>query len=186
MVTRGTAPMKRKSTADIAPGLRLRPLRPADEGPFRAAHEQLAAEYPFGLGYTPGMPWRAYLRALAGQRAGLNLPQDHVPSTFLVADVAGEIVGRVSIRHQLNGKLRQEGGHIGYCVLRQHRRRGYATEMLRQSLIIARAEGVERVLVTCDDDNFGSAAVIEACGGELDTVALLPGRTVPIRRYWIG
>ncbi|MGI8445981.1 MAG: hypothetical protein ACR2MP_02105 [Streptosporangiaceae bacterium] len=34
-----------------------------------------------------------------------------------------------------------EGGYIGYCVLSGHRRRGYATGILRQSLVIARAHG---------------------------------------------
>ena len=62
-----------------------------------------------------------------------------------------------------------EGGHIGYAVRPAHRRRGYATEILRQSLIVARAVGVDGVLVTCDDDNVGSAAVIERCGGVLES-----------------
>ena len=33
-----------------------------------------------------------------------------------------------------------------------------------------RALGVRPVLVTCDDDNFGSATVIERCGGVFDTL----------------
>ena len=75
----------------------------------------------------------------------------------------------------LNDWLRLEGGHIGYGVLPGHRRRGYATEILRQSLVVARAHGVDRVLVTCDDDNAGSAAVIEANGGVLDPELPLTG-----------
>jgi predicted acetyltransferase len=68
------------------------------------------------------------------------MPADRVPATFLVADVDGAIVGRVSIRHELNDHLTHFGGHIGYGVRPAHRRRGYATEILRQSLVIARAE----------------------------------------------
>lgn len=147
----------------------------------------MAAEgFVFGLGYTPGMPWAEYLRTLADHRAGRNLPADLVPAAFLVAEVAGEIVGRASIRFGLNEYLAQQGGHIGYCVLPAHRRRGYATAILRQSLVVARATGISDVLVTCDDSNIGSAAVIEACGGELDSVIVVPGRPVPVRRYWIA
>ncbi len=64
------------------------------------------------------------------------------------------------------------------------RRRGYGTEILRQSLIIARAAGVGRVLVTCDQDNAGSRAVIESCGGVLDSVVTLEGKP-PALRFWI-
>jgi predicted acetyltransferase len=40
--------------------------------------------------------------------------------------------------------------------------------------------------VTCDDENAGSAAVIEACGGRLESV-ISAGPQPPLRRrYWIG
>jgi predicted acetyltransferase len=130
-------------------GLRLRPLRPDDEKAFRAAHQVMAAEdFNFGLGLQPGMSWPTYLKALDRHRVGAALPAGLVPATFLVADVAGEIVGRTSIRHELNDFLCREGGHIGYGVLPRHRSSGYATEILRQSLIVIRAIGVYRELVT--------------------------------------
>lgn len=166
--------------------LRLRPLQPADEPAFRAAHTAMAAEgFVFGLGLEPGMPWPAYLKLLEDHRTGVNLPTGYVPATFLAADVAGQLVGRTSIRHRLNDFLTREGGHIGYGVLPGHRRRGYGTGILRQSLIVARAIGIGPVLVTCDDDNLGSIRIIESCGGRLESRATstVDGRLV--RRYWI-
>jgi predicted acetyltransferase len=166
--------------------LRLRPLRDDDGPAFTAAQRTMAAEsFPFGFDFDDTTVWADYLAALDRQRRGLDLAPDRVPATYLVADVDGAIVGRASIRHELNDFLAREGGHIGYCVLPPHRGRGYATEILRQSLIIARSVGVSHALLVCDDDNLASATVIERCGG------LLADRTTdsdgaPIRRYWIG
>ena len=169
----------------VAPGLRLRPPHPEDEAAFVAGHRAMAAEgFTFGPGYETGKPWVTYLKELEDHRHGRNLPVRHVPGTFLVAAVGQEIVGRTSVRFMLNDFLAERGGHIGYAVLPQHRRRGYATEILRQSLIIARAAGVGRVLVTCDEDNLGSRTVIESCGGVLDSVVTLDG-VPPVLRFWI-
>jgi len=166
--------------------LSLRPPLPDDETAFLAGHEQMAAEdFTFGLQLEPDLPWQDYLGRLADSSVGVNLPEGWVGSTFLVADVAGQIVGRVSIRHELNEFLRIEGGHIGYCVLPAYRRRGYATEILRQALIVARSLGINRVLITCDDDNAGSIRVIETCGGKLDSVRPAEAGVPALRRYWI-
>ena len=174
-------------TSDTRETLRLRPLRDDDEAAYRSALQVMAAEgNVFGFGREPGVEWSAHLEMLDDRRRGLNVSPDQVPATFLVADVGGVIVGRAQIRHHLNDFLEREGGHIGYCVLPGYRRRGHATEILRQSLTITRALGVDQVLIFCDDDNAGSAAVIESSGGELESVS----RTAPSeplkRRYWIN
>ncbi len=167
--------------------LRLRPLRSDDEAAVRAGHDAMAEadDFPFGLGLEPGMAWADYLRMLTDHRVGRNLPDRFVPSSFLVADVDGQIVGRVSIRHELNDYLRIRGGHIGYGVLPHCRRRGYATEILRQALVIARSVGIDRVLITCDDDNLASIRVIESGGGKLDSVVPAEPGIPALRRYWI-
>lgn len=108
---------------------------------------------------------------------------ERVRADYLLAEVDGVVVGRVSIRHSLTDHLRRVGGHVGYAVGPQFRRRGHATEILRQSVERLRAEGVTRVLVTCDDDNMGSRRTIEACGGVLEDIVDSGGRRK--RRYWI-
>ena len=86
-----------------------------------------------------------------------------------------------------NDFLLRLGGHIGYAVVPEFRRQGYATAMLRQSVDIARHRfGLTRVLLTCDDDNVGSIRTIEKNGGVLENVIAGPDLLKPKRRYWIG
>ena len=170
----------------VASGLRLRPLREDDERDAVAAHTELAPDdFDFLLDWSPDVPWAEHLQRHERERRGLDVPPGRVPATFLVAVVDDEIVGRVSIRHELNDDLLAYHGHIGYGVRPDHRRRGYATEMLRQSLLLARAEGVDRVLVTCDTGNDASALIIERAGGVLEDIRAGPDG-IPKRRYWIG
>jgi predicted acetyltransferase len=107
-----------------------------------------------------------------------------VPAAFLVAQVGADVVGRVSIRFELNDFLRAQGGHVGYGVRPAFRRRGYANEILRQSLVVARAEGVDRVLVTCEEGNEGSVGVIRRHGGLEEAPHVDRSGTV-WRRFWL-
>ena len=164
----------------------LRPLAAADEPEVRAAQAELLADgFNFLLDEQAGESWPAYVERVASWRDGQGLSPGYVPSTFLVAEVNGRIVGRVSIRHELNAWLSEFGGHIGYGVRPGLRRRGHAKEILRQALLIARDRGVTSALITCDDDNVASAATIEACGGRFDRLAeAVPGEP-PLRRYLV-
>jgi predicted acetyltransferase len=104
-----------------------------------------------------------------------------VPCTFLwITNDADTYVGSLAIRHQLNDYLFTKGGHIGYSVRPSARRQGHATAALRLSLEVARERlGLERVLVTCAEDNPASRTVIEACGGTYED------SREHTRRYWI-
>jgi predicted acetyltransferase len=132
------------------------------------------------------MAFRRYLELLTEHARGESLPPGHVPSTFLFAFAGSSIVGRVAIRHALNAYLERFGGHIGYVVVPEYRRQGYATAILGQSLGIAREKlGLARVLLTCDDDNVGSIRTIEKNGGVFESIAT-PDGDKPKRRYWIA
>jgi predicted acetyltransferase len=103
-----------------------------------------------------------------------------VPVTTLWWTDEDGYVGRLAIRHRLTDDLLQQGGHIGYDVRRSRRRRGHATAMLAAALPVAAGLGLDRVLVTCDDDNVASRRVIEANGGRFEDQR---GRKL---RYWIA
>ncbi|MHB8379124.1 MAG: GNAT family N-acetyltransferase [Acidimicrobiales bacterium] len=173
--------------------LRLRPYGQGDQSAALAAHEALLADdFHFLLGWEATMSWTDFLHALDEQRRGVNLAENRVRAVQLVAEADGELVGRVSVRFELNEYLATTGGHIGYAVVPAHRKKGFATEMLRQSLVVIRAEGVDRVLMTCLDGNIGSRRVIESCGGKFESVVPLEeGQTLcvddgkGVRRYWI-
>ena len=167
--------------------LELRLPTPNEEPEFLRAHHATTPGTPSFLHYyQEGMPFARYLDVLGQHARGENLPASHVSSTFLFAFDGPRIVGRVSIRPELNDFLRRVGGHIGYAVVPEFRRRGYATAMLRQALEIAhRTFGLDRVLLTCDDDNVGSIRTIEKNGGVLESVITGPDLARPKRRYWI-
>jgi len=165
----------------------LRVPRLSEEAEFLRAHRATSPSVRHFLhSYEEGMSFERYLEVLAEQERGESLPANHVPSTFLFAFAGTSIVGRVAIRHALNPYLERVGGHIGYVVVPEDRRQGYATAILRQSLQIARQKlGLERVLVTCDDDNVGSIKTIEKNGGVLESIVTGPDGDTLKRRYWI-
>jgi len=90
----------------------------------------------------------------------------------------------VSIGFESTDHLSEQGGPVGYGVRPRFRRRGYAGENLRQALVVARAEGVDRALVTCDVGE-GSAAVILGNGG-VEVGPRVGEGGLGQRRFWIG
>ena len=121
-----------------------------------------------------------WLETIQLAEAGLGLPQGFVPYIQLVSFAAdGQAVGFLNLRLRLNDHLLQEGGHIGYSIRPSARGKGLAKEQLRQGLQVAKSKNIKRALVTCDEDNAASRAVILANGGALEDVRA--GK----ERYWI-
>jgi predicted acetyltransferase len=165
----------------------LRPMVLSDEPTFRRALGEWdgSSGFLFYQGFEPGMTFADYLDLLAANERGERLPPGFIAATTLGAFVGEDLVGRASIRHRLTEFLLNTGGHLGYGVVPSFRRRGYATEILRQTLPLAKKLRIDRALVTCDDDNIGSIRVIEVNGGVLEDKRPQPGTDVLKRRYWI-
>ena len=138
---------------------------------------------------TPEMTGKEYAALLQIQQAnaqGEGLMPGRVPQTvyFLVRD-GRYLIGSSRLRHTLTPLLEQEGGHIGYDVRPSQRGKGYATRLLALTMEEARGLGLTGVLVTCDDDNYASARVIEKNGGGLINKVVPEDGDKLIRRYWI-
>ena len=95
------------------------------------------------------------------------------------------VLGRVKLRHRLLPALEHEGGHIGYDIRPLERQKGYGTLLLKLTLLKAKELGLNRVLLTCDTDNIGSAGIIEKNGGVLSGQAISKKSGKPISQYWI-
>ncbi|MEV8516537.1 GNAT family N-acetyltransferase [Dactylosporangium sp. NPDC051484] len=110
-------------------------------------------------------------------------PQGRVPATYWWIAEDDTILGAITLRHRLNPKLLEAGGHIGYGVRPAARGRGLATWALREVLRAAADLGLDRVMLSCDERNPASARVIERCGGVLEDVR--DTWLGHCRRYWI-
>lgn len=108
-----------------------------------------------------------------------------VPATlYFLVDEKNKICGALDIRHELNEYLEKFGGHIGYGIAPSERKKGYGKIQLKLGLEKAKKIGLKKVLITCDDNNIGSAKTIEACGGIYnDTLA--DAEANRIKRYFV-
>ena len=126
---------------------------------FRAAgYERAQRDFDLIRNDFPG-----YIRRLNEANQSIGLKPGYVPTTA----------------------LEHEGGHIGYAIRPSERQKGYGTCILALTLEKAGDLGLNRVLLTCDTDNIGSARIIERNGGQLASRGISNSSGKPISRYWI-
>lgn len=139
-----------------------------------------------GIVTTPYERFSDFIDMLrAASRGEGTLRNQVASSTFWLVDSNAKIVAISNLRHELNDFLLTYGGHIGYGVRPSVRRQGYATEILRQTLLKVKAHGIARIRITCSKDNLGSAKTILQNGGKLDDEVFMPEHGEVICRYWI-
>lgn len=127
-----------------------------------------------------------YLESTKRFSQGIDLPNNLVRADtfFLVNGENNRILGAINIRYELNEYLLNYGGNIGYGIRPTERKKGYAKEMLRLALDICKEKGMDKVLITCDKSNKGSARTIIKNGGILENEVLEDGELV--QRYWVS
>ncbi|UBV41833.1 GNAT family N-acetyltransferase [Deinococcus taeanensis] len=127
----------------------------------------------------------SFLAHLCRFAPGQPLPDGFVHSEYLWLVEGDTYLGRASVRHTLNDRLRQFGGHIGYEVRPSARRQGHATRILQLSLKRAHQLGIAQALLTCDADNTGSRRAIEKNAGVLEGEFRIDDHPKPFLRFWV-
>ena len=114
--------------------------------------------------------------------------EDKVPSNtfFLVREEDDKIIGMINIRLILNEKLLKTAGNIGFSIRPTERKKGYAEKLLKLGLKYCKENNLDKVLLTCNKTNIGSAKTIIKCGGifENELIDELDGELT--QRYWIN
>lgn len=132
-----------------------------------------------------GQSFEDFVKQLNDEAKGINLAEGKVPATMFWLIDNNEVIGRVQIRHELNEYLSKLGGHIGYYIRPSKRHQGYGKKILELALIEAKKIGLEKVLVTCDEDNIVSQKIIEQNGGVLENAIQARENEPKTERYWI-
>ena len=104
----------------------------------------------YGYDYKRFLEWIEMKRDWS---MGRNLPEGFVPDTTYVLDDNGVYVGVFNLRHTLNDFLKEGPGHIGYCIKKEYRGKGYGTRGLEMVLSKAFELGIEEVYMSVNKNN---------------------------------
>ena len=92
---------------------------------------------------------------------------DGIARSIFWVEENNQIIGRVSIKHKLNKKLKKVGGNISYITRVDQRNKGYGKKIFKLALKQAKKIGLKEVWITCKSDNIYSQKIIESNGGKI-------------------
>lgn len=166
--------------------MRLRRLRLSDKKAYLdyiKAWENEPEIIPFSS-RLQNLSFQAFLESQKSREKGTYMPDRLVPDvTYVLVDQDQTIYGALNLRLRLNDHLLAYDGHIGYGISPSKRGRGYGKLILKLGLVYAKKRGIDRVLVTCNEENTRSERVIISCGGIFENKVYKTDGY--IKRFWI-
>jgi RimJ/RimL family protein N-acetyltransferase len=136
---------------------RIRPAEPSDAAALVALLRSVGAE---PEGWLLSDPSR---RSVAAERRYVRSVRRHPDATLLVAEVDGEIVGRLSLARDPH----PSSAHVadfGITVAASHRRRGIGTALLAAADEWARGAGIRKLELHVFPHNDAAIALYEKAG----------------------
>lgn len=130
----------------------------------------------------------AYIAECRKYTALDTLPEGLVLATqfFYIRKTDNCLIGMIQVRHYFNDYLSKYGGHIGYSIKPNERRKGYASSMLKAVLTYCGEIGLDKILITCFDDNIGSEKTILNNGGIYESTVYEINSKRNLKRFWIA
>ncbi len=166
----------------------LRELRPSDENSFMNALKDWEGEDLswFTFDWREGIDFHDHLERLELNKKGVDLPAGFVANTMFYGFLGDKIIGRVHVRHELNDYLLERGGHIGYALAPRFRNQGLSFEMVSGVLgYIKDTLELEKILITCSQENFASIRIIQRLGGVLENTFHDKKSGERVCRFWL-
>ena len=127
----------------------------------------------------------AFLMKLEKWKHQERIGPNYSPQTTFGVFDNERLIGGFVLRHKLKGMLIDHGGNIGYLIRPGERKKGFGKMLQKRALEKAREIGLEKVLVTCREDNIGSIKIIESNSGKYENSYYDESLRKAYRRYWI-
>ena len=124
--------------------------------------------YPFTLNLSFNN-FEQLLVQLKSYSLGENLPDDSVPNTTLWLVEGLNIIGVSNVRHHLNSRIENCGGHIGLGIRPSYRGKGLGNYLMQLSIKYLHDLGVKPVHIHCYKNNISSAKAIKNNCGVLNS-----------------
>lgn len=122
-----------------------------------------------------------WLKKCKDWEIGKNLPEGYNPATqyICIRKTDNKIIGMFNLIH------RDFGGHLGYSIAPDERKKGYGTRLLALGLQKCKEKGYDKALCYVRETNTGSKKCILNNGGELETTIKREEDGVVLEKYWI-
>lgn len=144
------------------------------------------APWPLHLKYHTEEYFKEMLFRVKEVEKGENLGEYASSTTYwLYNDKTNTLLGASNLRHYLTEDGLKLWGHIGYGIRPSERKKGYATRLLKMTMVEAKEKNIDKVLLGAYKGNIGSWKVMEKCGGKFENIVIEEETGLPVKRYWI-